>query len=91
MDRREPLAGLIVCKLRLWVKGALEGSSGVFRKGHRYLLTPSSVRKVQSNQTYGGASGFLIRRGIRARSIGVRPQDSNVQEEVTKTTLRLVA
>ena len=38
MDRHEPLAELILSKLGYGVKGALEGSSGVFRKGHSSRL-----------------------------------------------------
>jgi len=34
MDRHEPLAELILSKRGRGVKGALKGSSGVFRKGH---------------------------------------------------------
>jgi len=38
MDRREPLAGLIVRKRGWQVKRTLKGSSGVFRKGHSSML-----------------------------------------------------
>ena len=38
MDRHEPLAELILGKLGYGVEGALEGSSGVFRKGHSSTL-----------------------------------------------------
>src|SRR5215210_5176316 len=49
------------------------------------------MRKSQPNQSHDGTADFLIRRGVRARSIDVRPQDSNVPEEATNTTSRPAA
>src|SRR3954463_15851315 len=46
------------------------------------------MRKSQSIQSNDGTTDFFIRRGIRAGSIDVRPQASNVPEEATKTASR---
>ena len=47
-----------------------------------------AVRSIEVTEV---TADFLIRQGIRARSIEVRPQASNAPEEAIKTASRLAA